>query len=569
MKAIRLFVLALAALTVLPVCGSAQAVRKDADFVTEYLQPTRIVWQQAAENSAVLLKPYAGQAMLTDKDVMTLRKGSAVLVDFGKEIQGRVQIVRDMTGTRGPATVRVRMGESVAEAMSDVHAEGSTATNDHAMRDLHIEVPALGVAETGRSGFRFARIDVEEDLEVNIIAIRAVSEYRDLPYLGTFRSGNDRLNQIWKTGAYTVQLNMQEYIWDGIKRDRLVWIGDMHPEVSTVTTVFGEQDVVKKSLDLARDTTAPTEWMNGYCAYSMWWILIQRDLYKYTANLDYLKEQHAYLSQLLSFIMTNIDGNRENFRSGFRFIDWPTASNRDVIHAGMQAIALLSMEAGEEMAGVLGDKALADSCAEAAARLRTYCPDDKDNKQAAALLSLSGLQDPQECARIILKDGADGFSTFFGFYMLEALAKAGYYSEAMQIISDYWGAMLDLGATTFWEDLTYSQVKGASRIDELVPEGVYDIHGDGGAYCYVGYRHSYCHGWASGPTTWLSRHVLGVSPAEPGYRKVRIEPHLGELEWAEGTVPTPYGIIEVSHRKGPDGKVRTTVKLPKGVKQVK
>ena len=39
-----------------------------------------------------------------------------------------------------------------------------------------------------------------------------------------------------------------------------------------------------------------------------------------------------------------------------------------------------------------------------------------------------------------------------------------------------------------------------ARIDELVPPGKKDLHGDFGAYCYVGFRHSLCHGWASGPT---------------------------------------------------------------------
>lgn len=52
-----------------------------------------------------------------------------------------------------------------------------------------------------------------------------------------------------------------------------------------------------------------------------------------------------------------------------------------------------------------------------------------------------------------------------------------------------------------------------------------DIHGDCGAYCYVGFRHSLCHGWASGPTSWLSRHILGVEVIEPGCRQVRITPH--------------------------------------------
>ena len=52
--------------------------------------------------------------------------------------------------------------------------------------------------------------------------------------------------------SYTVHLNMQEYLWDGIKRDRLVWVGDMHPEVMTIHTVFGENEVVRKSLDFAK-----------------------------------------------------------------------------------------------------------------------------------------------------------------------------------------------------------------------------------------------------------------------------------------------------------------------------
>ena len=59
----------------------------------------------------------------------------------------------------------------------------------------------------------------------------AILRYRDIPYVGSFRSSDPRLDSIWMTGAYTVHLCMQEYLWDGIKRDRAVWLGDMHPEV--------------------------------------------------------------------------------------------------------------------------------------------------------------------------------------------------------------------------------------------------------------------------------------------------------------------------------------------------
>lgn len=46
---------------------------------------------------------------------------------------------------------------------------------------------------------------------------------------------------------------------------------------------------------------------------------------------------------------------------------------------------------------------------------------------------------------------AQGFSTFYGYYMLEAMAMAGNYQGALDVIREYWGAMIDLGATSFWE----------------------------------------------------------------------------------------------------------------------
>lgn len=43
----------------------------------------------------------------------------------------------------------------------------------------------------------------------------------------SFNCSDPLLNNIWMMGAYTVQLNMQDYLWDGVKRDRLVWVGDL------------------------------------------------------------------------------------------------------------------------------------------------------------------------------------------------------------------------------------------------------------------------------------------------------------------------------------------------------
>jgi hypothetical protein len=149
---------------------------------------------------------------------------------------------------------------------------------------------------------------------------------------------------------------------------------------------------------------------------------------------------------------------------------------------------------------------------------------------------------------------------------LKALAKSGDTDTALEFIRTYWGTMLDFGATTFWEDFNLEWTNNAARIDELVPAGKKDLHGDFGDYCYLGFRHSLCHGWASGPTAWLSQTVLGVKPLEPGFKRVLITPQLGNLAWAEGTYPTPHGLINVRHERRPDGTIKSKISVPRGVR---
>ena len=70
-----------------------------------------------------------------------------------------------------------------------------------------------------------------------------------------------------------------------------------------------------------------------------------------------------------------------------------------------------------------------------------------------------------------------------GYYVLLAKAKMRDYSEAIDIIKSYWGGMLSKGATTFWEDFDIEWMDNSARIDEIVPTGKRDIHGDFGRNC--------------------------------------------------------------------------------------
>ncbi len=548
--------------------------------VRHYISPSRILWHSTDPEAEVetpekLIPRGSGQVTLSSPAVCIMRnkgKTPGVLLDFGKEISGGVQIAvsdtKSVNNHGKTVMLRVRFGESASEAMAELGDKN--AQTDHAVRDQICYAPWLGTVEVGNTGFRFVRIDVTEPgAMIALKAVRAVFLYRDMPYLGSFKCSDELLNRIWATGAYTVQLNMQDYLWDGIKRDRLVWIGDMHPETMTISTVFGSAsgDIVPKSLDLIRDETRLPDWMNGISSYSLWWILIHRSWYQHTGDLAYLKQQQPYLTSLLKELMKHVGADNSETLPEGRFLDWPSSENKPAIHAGLHALLILSLNAGAEMAAHLGDNELKKECLASVSRLKKHVPDPNNSKQAAALMALAGLGDPAELNKnVIAVDGAKRLSTFYGYYVLQAKALAGDYQGALDAIRTYWGGMLSMGATTFWEDFDLDWMKNAGSIDELPQKGKVDIHGDYGAYCYIGFRHSLCHGWASGPTPWLSEHVLGIEILKPGCKEVKITPHLGDLQWAEGTIPTPQGVLFVRHERASDGSVHTTVHAPLGVK---
>lgn len=534
--------------------------------VRRYVMPARVVWQTggkaAPENPERLLHP-ADQTTVTGGAPCILRHQGEVpglLLDFGRELHGGIQIIARHTRENKPVQMRVRFGESVSEAMG-------APNNDHSIHDQVVQVPWLGSQETGNTGFRFVRIDlVDAGAFAEILQVRAVHLFRDLPYLGSFRCNDERLNEIWRTGARTLHLCMQDYLWDGIKRDRLVWMGDLHPETMVVSALFGAHPIVPKSLDFVRDDTPLPDWMNGISSYSLWWIIIHRDWYLYHGDEKYLREQAGYLGGLLRILAGLIQESGREAMTGHRFLDWPSSEKPEAIHAGLHALQLMALEAGAELCDVLRDGETSAVARAAAKRMRGYIPAAPGSKQASALVSLAGLGDAAVINREVLaRDELRGISTFYGYYVLQARAKAGDVEGALRVIREFWGGMLDLGATTFWEDFNLDWVPGAAGIDGLVPAGKKDIHGDFGNYCYKGFRHSLCHGWAAGPTAWLIEHVLGLRPAAPGFGRIEVKPNLGDLEFAEGSLPTPHGVVNVKHRRGKRGNFETELELPEGV----
>ncbi len=557
-----------------------QITQKD-EITRVFISPIRVMWTsdtsgELVKNSEVLLEPGNSQSDMSRTTrfcsmTTTLTDTASILLDYGKELHGGLQLVMGGSSRREPSLVRIRFGESVGEANSNTYNSDwlmGFSTDDHAKRDIIMEIPRSGLIEIGNTGFRFVRIDLlQSGATINLKETRAILRYRDIPYLGSFKSSNPRLDSIWITGAYTTHLNMQEYLWDGIKRDRLVWLGDFHPELKAIHAVFGYNEVVPRSLNLACEQYPLPQWMNGMSSYSMWYLIIHHDWYMQNGDLDFLNSHREYIVGLIDLINGKIAEDGSETLSPSRFLDWPSTPNKEGVEAGYRALLAWALRDAEKLCQVLGESRSAAVAAEAALKLNKKIMPHNDLKQAAALMAVAGTLDPVKASEeVIAVDGAKRFSTFYGLYMLDALSLAGMQDEALQIISDYWGGMLDMGATTFWEDFNIEWMENSARIDQFTPEGMNDIHGDFGDYCYPSFRHSLCHGWSSGVTAWLTENVLGIRVLEPGCKVIEVKPYLGDLEWAEGSFPTPYGTVKVKHTKLANGKIETVVDAPKEIR---
>ena len=541
-----------------------------------YLTPTRIVWSTLDEGAEItgmenLLTPKREQITLnrnqSDRCVMANKPGkpkASILLDFGMEINGALRLMvwgsqsSEDAGTSdnpGRANVRVRLGESVMEAMTDLGVKNTT--NDHANRDFVMNLGSHSAMETNESGFRFARIDLlGEESAVSFKSINAVFIFRDIEYKGSFDCSDPLLNKIWNTAAYTAHLNMQEYLWDGIKRDRLVWVGDTHPEMMTIRTLLGHNNMLDDSLRFARRHAPIPNFMNGMPSYSLWWLLIMHDYYMATGDKKFLNENKKYVLALADHMASFVKENGEHALPDY-FLDWPTRGT-EAAKPGVHGLFILTMRACAEMADWYKAPEAAARYTALADAMAQHCPDCAGYKQAVAMQTLAGLRDAAATAKELTADGAKGMSTFMSYYILKAMSEDNM-PAALNVLREYYGGMLDMGATTFWEDFHVEWLDNAARIDEVVPEGKVDLHGDFGAFCYVGLRHSFCHGWSGGVTAFIIEHMLGLELLD-GYKRIRVTPHALGVQHLRADLPTPYGTLTIDVT---DGKAK--VIAPEGI----
>lgn len=548
------------------IIDSFDFLEKD-ERVRKYILPEKIAGLGGnVKNPEALLKAKTLQIGLNETDVTELSndgdgQNAFVVLDFGKELHGGIRLLNFVSEITAYPKVRLTFGESLCEAMSLIGQKG--ACNDHAVRDFEIPVPSYSDQEWGQTGFRFVKIELTEPkAKIAIKAAPAVFIYRELEYKGSFCCDDEDVNRIFDTAAYTCHLNLQNMVWDGIKRDRLVWIGDMHPEMLTARTIFGPLGLINKSLEFARSQAPLPLYMNGMASYSMWWLIIAWDYYFYSGDSSLLTGQKEYVLSLLRLFCGKVNDDGSDSVGNY-FLDWPTHQKELSEKSGVRALLKIALEKGALISEFLNDGRLCEICRNKAEKISKIPGDHEGQKQTAAFMSAAGLMKKEQAAEVIKKNGSDGISSYLLFYTLKELADTDEIS-ALNILKKYSLGMLQRGATTFWEDYDPLWAKNTGSITDLPKDGQDDIHGDRGDYCYKGFRHSLCHGWASGAVPFLMEQVAGIHIIGAGCRKIEIKPKMGNLKFIKASYPTPYGVLELSI-ENKNGRPKISFSAPDGV----
>jgi hypothetical protein len=505
------------------------------------------------------LRTYSVQPMAITHPVAQVSESSSsiiaswVLVDFGREIAGRLLVESAATHTVG---FLASYGESEDEALSGKNYLGN----------FTVRVPPGGTARGPKSGFRYVWLRFfGNETENALRTIHAEGIAYPVEYRGSFRSSDPMLNRIWEAGAYTAHLCMQDGVWDAAKRDRGWWAGDLDVAGPVIASVFGESKLLNQTL--IKLIPPRGENVNGIPSYSALWITALADLYRRTADPELLAGKHDALLALLARMDEEFDEQGKFVNKGhhWMFVDW----SKDLYAFTPEAAegTQFTMVRGyREGAGLLAQMGDAEQTAHYAARaealamqLRKQFANTQgsygERWQMNAMAVLAGVAEKQDYNPIwtnsLSETNADArqtISPYFNDYVLQAMARMNRRADAVQWLRTYWGGMMDEGATSLWEayDLHWPKQNPHKYLEA-----------DG----RVGYFVSLAHAWSGGPTSWMMDELLGVHADAPGYAQATIRPELAGLQWIEGTVPTPHGAIHVSMHAA----TTIEVELPAGV----
>ena len=501
--------------------------------------------------------------------------GTGRVVDFGKDAFGWLELTL-RAAEDGVATVQ--LGERIDNGKVWRLPEGSNSS----VRYARIDVPvSKGIhvypiyfkpdrRNTGPSAvklpeevgvvmpFRYCEVDGAEVVDARRIAV----SYPFDPAAATFECSNDTLNRIWDLCHYSVKATSFAGIYVDGDRERIPYEYDALIAQLCHYASDSEYSLARRTMEfLLRQPTWPTEWILHEVLIAWNDYMFTGDPRALAANWDILRAHGLEaLVQENGFVSTTKGQSEEFLKSINRseairdIVDWP--------HSGI--LGLQAGQGGEDdgyvytdfntvvnalyykvlctlgrMAEVLGKDAEAAELKAKASALRTAFNETFFDAARGVYVdgigtghaSLHGNMMPVWCGLVdegrlpgvaeFIRSRGLRCSIFGAQVLMDAVYEAG--------MEDYALSLLCSGDLRSW----YNTIRAGSTITMEAWDDSFKPNQD------------WNHIAGAAPGNIIPFRLMGVTPLEAGFAKVRIQPRTGSLEYARMKLPTIRGTIAV------------------------
>lgn len=417
--------------------------------------------------------------------------------------------------------------------------------------------------------WRYLLVTVETAAEpLTLHDLRATATRYPFERKARFASDRAELDRILDVGWHTARLCAHETYMDCPYYEQLQYVGDTRIQALVSYYMSGDGRLARNAieqLDSSRTaegltlSRAPSALQQYIPPFSLWWIAMVHDYSRYQDDPGFVARMLPGVRAVLEWFAArrDPDGHLREM-PWWNFVDWAREWPNGVPPIGKDGGSapwdlqlLLATEQAADLEQHVGSAVRAQEHRVTAASLRAairrrYWSEreglfadttghDLFSQHTNALALLAGLVPapaaPALAERMLTDARLVPASVYFRHYLNTAVAAAGLGDRYVDLL-DEWRGMLARGLTTWAESYE------PSRSD--------------------------CHAWGSSPNVELFRTVLGIDSAAPGFRKVRIAPHLGALTRVSGTVPHPQGEIAVSLERQRQSLL-VDIALPPGV----
>lgn len=457
-----------------------------------------------------------------------------VLFDFVRVVNGPLA-VSFHSATQPPVTLCY--GESQAEALDTQYCYYSQA-----------DVTPASVIR--KRAFRYVFIP---DVAPGAVSLAAEHEFIARPGCASFRSNDALIDQIWQVSRETFTLCSDLFFIDGVKRDRWIWSGDAWQCTLINPYLFFDEDINRRTLLALRGRDPMRQHINTIVDYSLLWVINIEKHYQMSNDAAFVRQVYGKMVSLMAWLTPDIDesGFIRSKEGDWIFIDWADIDKTGAVCAE-QMLLLKAWRSLALCAEIIGaDPAewqrRADKLAknidlffwddEQGAYIDSYESGKRNVTRHANIFALmfdsvTPARRQTIVERVLMNEAIAPIVTpYFTFFELDTLCQCGRQDVVWQRMRDYWGGMLALGATTFWEEYN----------PDIEGDAHYAMYGDK-------FGKSLCHAWGASPLYLLGRYFVGLHPLTPGYETFAIEPWLTPFSVLDCTLPIKEGEVTLTLR---------------------